>query len=89
MFPVIICVVSVFIFSAFFFLLKAVSEKPECNVIITALSAEDIAGLLYSAGDAKASSVYIVTNEYNKKYFDYLKKHYFVKEVLTVVDGNN
>ena len=89
MISVLIAVISVFIFSAMFILLKALTEKPECSIIITALSPGDIAELLVSAGDAKSGSIYIVTTTYDEKYFKYLEKHYFIREVLTVVDRNN
>ena len=89
MIPVLVSTVSVFVFAAMFILLKALSQKPECDIIITPLSTIDIAELLASAGDAKGGSLYIVTTDYDEKYFRYLEKHYFIREVLTVVDRNN
>lgn len=89
MIPVIVSVISVFVFLSMFILLKSLGEKPSCNIIITALSPEDIAKLLASAGNTKAGTVYIVTTGYDEKYFRYLEKHYFIREVLTVVDRNN
>ena len=89
MIPGLVATVSVFVFAAMFILLNALSQKPECDIIITALSTGDIAELLASAGDAKGGSLYIVTTDYDEKYFRYLEKHYFIREVLTVVDRNN
>ncbi len=86
MFPVIITFISLLIFIAGFFLIKAIREKPKCNIIITALSTEDIAHLLAASDSAKSNSVYIITNSYDENYFKYLEKHYFIREVLTVVD---
>ena len=86
MFPVICCVISVFVFLSMFILLRAMHEKPKCSIIITALTPYDIAKLLSESESAKSNSVYIVTNTYDEKYFKYLEKHYFIREVLTVVD---
>ena len=86
MFPVICAVISFFVFSSMYILLRAVQEKPKCSIIITALTPYDIAKLLSEAESAKSNSVYIVTNTYDEKYFKYLEKHYFIREVLTVVD---
>ena len=89
MISVFVAAISVFIFSAMFILFKAIKEKPECNIIISALAPGDIAELLASADDAKGGSIYIVTTGYDEKYFKHLEKHYFIREVLTVVDRNN
>ena len=89
MISVLVAVTSVFVFMALFILFRAVRQKPFCNVIITALSTRDIADLLAASENTKADSIYIVTNDYDEKYFHYLKKHYFIREVLTVVDRNN
>lgn len=86
MFPVIVSLISVFVFLSMFVLLLAIREKPKCSVIITALSPENIAHLLAASENAKSNSVYIVTDTYDEKYFKYLEKHYFIREVLTVVD---
>jgi hypothetical protein len=89
MISVYVTAISVLIFTAFFILIRAIREKPSCSIVITAISPGDIAELLASSADSKANSIYIVTNGYDKKYFEYLEKHYFVKEVLTVVDRDN
>ncbi len=89
MISAIITIVSVFILYTLFLLFRAVSEKPCCSIIITASSPGEIAELLASAKDSKSGSVYIVTSIYDEKYFNYLKKHYFIKEVLTIVDRDN
>ncbi|MBQ2941910.1 MAG: hypothetical protein IJD97_06735 [Clostridia bacterium] len=86
MLPLIAAISSLLVFLSLFFLAGAIREKPKCSIIITALSAESIAHLLAVSDNAKSNSVYIVTNTYDEKYFNYLEKHYNIREVLTVVD---
>ena len=86
MFPIIIVIASLLVFLSLFVLLRAITGKPSCNIIITALAIEDIAKLIAASDSAKSNSIYIVANTYDEKYFRYLEKHYSIREVLTVVD---
>ena len=89
MISAIITIVSVLALYALFLLFYAVTEKRSCSIIITALSPGDVAELISASGNTKANHIYIVTESYDEKYFNYLEKHYLIKEVLTVVDRDN
>lgn len=88
MIPILITLVSVFIFSVFFILYKEAYKKDIDSFIIKDIENRDIFPIIQEIKKS-GDNFYILTNKKDDKLFSYLSKYFYLEEAFFLVHRDN